>query len=81
MTGGKAGRWMVALIACAAMGAAQAKLPVAPPSDEQKAKAAEAKAKADAAAKLEAEQLGKAQDRAAENYKKQKGKAATTEKK
>ncbi len=79
MKRGMAGRWVLALTACAVMGAAQAKLP--PPSDEQKAKAAEAKAKADEAAKVEAEQLGKAQDRAAENYKKEKGKATATEKK
>jgi len=73
-----AGRWAVALIACAVMGAAQAKLPV-PPVDQ--AKAEEAKAKEAATAKLEAEQLGQAQDRAVENYKKQKDKAAATEKK
>ncbi len=76
-----AGRWAVAVIACAVLGAAQAKLPSQPATDEQKAKAEEAKAKADAAAKLEAGQLGKAQDRAAGNYRKQKGKSAAAEKK
>jgi hypothetical protein len=63
------------LIMSAAMaltaGAVWAKLP--PPSEEAKAKAAEAKAKADDAAKKDAEQLAKAQDRAAANYKKNKG--------
>ena len=63
------------LIMSAAMaltaGAVWAKLP--PPSEEAKAKAAEAKAKADDAAKKDAELLGKAQDRAAANYKKNKG--------
>lgn len=78
MMRGMVGRWAVALIACAVMGAAQAKLPP-PPVDQ--AKAEEAKAKEAAAAKLEAEQLGKAQDRAVENYKMQKGKAAAAEKK
>jgi hypothetical protein len=63
------------LIMSAAMaltaGAVWAKLP--PPSEEAKAKAAEAKAKADDAAKKDAELLSKAQDRAAANYKKNKG--------
>jgi hypothetical protein len=52
-------------------GTVWAKLP--PLSDEAKAKAVEAKAKADDAAKKDAEQLGKAQDRAAANYRKNKG--------
>jgi hypothetical protein len=52
-------------------GTVWAKLP--PPSDEAKAKAAEAKAKADDAAKKDAEQLGKAQDKSAANYRKNKG--------
>jgi outer membrane lipoprotein-sorting protein len=43
-----------------------AKLP--PPSEEAKAKAAEAKEKAAVAAKTEAELLGKSQDRVAEKY-------------
>jgi len=63
------------LIMSAAMavtaGTVWAKLP--PPSDEAKAKAAEAKAKADDAAKKDAEQLGKAQDKSAANYRKNKG--------
>jgi hypothetical protein len=54
-----------------AFAAAQAKLPA--PSAEQKAAAA-AKAEKDAAAKTKAAaDLGKAQDRAAANYKKNKG--------
>ena len=57
-----------ALIGCA-FGVASAKLPAL--TDDQKAKAAEAKAKADEAAKKDAELLGKYQDRAAENYKRQ----------
>jgi hypothetical protein len=52
-------------------GAVWAKLP--PPSEEAKAKAAEAKAKADDAAKKDAAQLGKAQDKAVGNYRKNKG--------
>ena len=52
--------------------AAQAKLPPAPPmGDVQKAAEAE---KAKAAAAKDAEELAKAQDRAVENYKKNKGK-------
>lgn len=58
-----------ALIGCA-FGIASAKLPA--PTEDQKAKAAEAKAKADEAAKKEAELLGKYQDRAADNYKRGK---------
>ena len=76
MIGCRAGRWAMVCVACAVMSAAQAKLPVAAPSEEQKAKAEEAKAKAAAAAKLEGEQLGKAQDRAVDHYKKEKGKSA-----
>lgn len=62
------------LLVCCSVGLAYAKLPA--PSDEQKAKAAEAKAKSADAAKKEGELLGKAQDRVAERYKKEKGKAA-----
>ena len=62
------------LLVCCSVGLAYAKLP--PPSEEQKAKAAEAKAKADEGAKNEAELLGKVQDRVAERYKKEKGKAS-----
>ena len=65
-------RILIMSIAMAATaGTVWAKLP--PLSDEAKAKAAEAKAKADDAAKKDAEQLGKAQDRAAANYRKNKG--------
>ncbi len=53
-----------------AVGVASAKLPA--PSDEQKAKTAEAKAKADEGAKRDAELLAKSQDRAAENYQRSK---------
>ncbi len=66
---------MKRLIACLAAGLisspAFAKLPPAPPvSDADKA----AKAEKDAAAKAkDAELLGKAQDKAAANYKKEKG--------
>ena len=56
---------------------ALAKLPPpAPMTDEQKVKAEEVKAKAAETAKKEADLLGKAQDRAAENYKKNKAVAA-----
>jgi hypothetical protein len=65
-------RILIMSVAMAATaGAVWAKLP--PPSDEAKAKAAEAKAKADEAAKKDAEQLGKAQDRVVANYRKNKG--------
>jgi len=64
-------RWEVALAAAVTLavgiGVASAKLP--PPTDEQKAKAEVAKAKAAEGAKKQAELLGKAQDRAVENYK------------
>lgn len=59
----------VALAATA--GTVWAKLP--PPSDEAKAKAAEAKAKGDEQAKKDAQLLSKAQDRAVANYRKNKG--------
>ena len=65
-----------ALLAACVMGAAFAKLP--PPTPEAAAKAAEAKAKAAEAAKKRAEQLGKAQDRAVENYKREKGMGASS---
>lgn len=58
--------------------AAQAKIPAPQPTPEQQAKAAEAKAKAAEAAKKQAEQLGKAQDRAADNYKKGKGRTVAS---
>lgn len=59
------------VVMAVAAGAVWAKLPPVPPPDP--AKAAEAKAKADAGAKKDAELLGKAQDRAAANYRKNKG--------
>lgn len=71
-------RILVTVLTAACMGlgaAAQAKIPAPPATPEQQAKAEEAKAKAADAAKKEAERLGKAQDRAADNYKKGKGKA------
>jgi hypothetical protein len=55
----------------AAAGTVWAKLP--PLSGEAKAKAAEAKTKGDEAAKKEAAQLGKAQDKTVANYRKNKG--------
>ncbi len=64
-----------ALVFCV-VGLASAKLPAPPPADP--AKAEEAKTKAAEAAKKEAEQLGKAQDQAADRYKKQKGGMTTT---
>jgi len=72
------------LLLCCAVGVAYAKLPPPPPMDPVKAE--EAKKKAADAAMKEAEELGKAQDRVAERYKKEKGKAsaapaASTEKK
>jgi hypothetical protein len=72
-------RLLACLVAGLIAGPAFAKLPPAPPvSDAEKA----AKAEKDAAAKAKgAELLGKAQDKAAANYKKNKGiaepKAAT----
>jgi len=67
--------WMVvpALLVAGVVGLAYAKLPQAPMDDAAKAKAEEAKAKAGAAAKKEAEELAKSQDRVAERYKKEKG--------
>jgi hypothetical protein len=64
-------RIAVVLIAAAFAGSAWAKLP--PPSPEAAAKAAEAKQKADAAAKKDAADVAKAQDRAVTNYKRNKG--------
>lgn len=57
---------MLTLVLSMAVGTSWAKLP--PPTEEQKAKAAEAGAKAAEAAKNEAELLTKAQDRVAEYY-------------
>ncbi|MGE4112477.1 MAG: hypothetical protein AB7E73_17440 [Burkholderiales bacterium] len=67
-----------AVLACCVVGLASAKLPAPPPADP--AKAAAAKEKAAAAAKKSAELLGKAQDRVADRYKKQKGMATTAKK-
>ena len=66
---------LAAAIICLSL-AAQAKLPPPPPlTEEQQVKAAEAKDKAVAAAKLEGEQLAKAQDGVAQRYiKEQKAK-------
>jgi hypothetical protein len=64
-------KWVPAILVAGTVGLAYAKLP--PPTEEQKAKAVEAKDKADAAAKKQTEALVKAQDRAVERYKKEKG--------
>jgi len=64
-------RILIMTVAMAATaGAVWAKLPAAPADP---AKAAEAKKKADDTAKKDAELLGKSQDRAAANYRKNKG--------
>ncbi len=65
--------WMVlpALLVAGAVTLVHAKLPAPPPVDP--AKAAEAKAKAADAAKKENEELARAQDRAVDHYKKEKG--------
>ncbi len=65
-----------ALIVCGAVGMASAKLPAPPPVDPVKAE--EAKKKAADTAKKDADELGKAQDRVADRYKKQKGGAKPT---
>jgi hypothetical protein len=62
---------IMTLVMAVTTGAVWAKLPPAPAADP--AKAAEAKKAADDAAKKDAEQLGKAQDRAVANYRKNKG--------
>jgi hypothetical protein len=62
---------MPALLVCGTVGLAYAKLPAPPPVDP--AKAEEAKKKTADAAKKGAEALARAQDRAAERYKKEKG--------
>jgi len=74
----KTGRLLAAgaLAVALSAGLAHAKIPVPPMDDAAKAKAEEAKAKAADAAKIEAEQLAKAQDRVAERYKKGQGKGA-----
>ena len=63
-----------AVLVCCVVGMASAKLPPPPPVDPVKAE--EAKQKAAETAKKEAEQLGKAQDRVTERYKKQNKAAA-----
>jgi len=62
---------MMSVAMAATAGVVWAKLPPAPPADP--AKAAEAKKVADDAAKKDADLLGKAQDRAVANYRKNKG--------
>ena len=57
---------------------AQARIPAPPATAEQAAKAEEAKTKAAEAARKDSEELGKAQDRAADNYKKGKGKTVAS---
>jgi hypothetical protein len=64
------------LLVCGAVGMASAKLPPPPPVDPVKAE--EAKKKAAETAKKDADDLGKAQDRAVNHYKKQKGGAKPT---
>ena len=67
---------LTACVLAAFAGASWAKLPPAPPADP--AKAAEAKKAADDAAKKEADLLGKYQDKAVANYRKNKGIKAPT---
>ena len=62
-------RFALVLVLSLAGGSAWAKLP--PPSEEAKVKAEEAKLAAAEKAKVDAEQLGKAQDRVAGQYIKQ----------
>ena len=61
---------LMSVAMAATAGAVWAKLPAAPADP---AKAAEAKAKADEAAKKDADLLGKYQDKAVANYRKNKG--------
>ena len=73
---------LLAVVSLSLLGNSWAKLPA--PTEAQKAAAEAAKEKAAEAAKKDAELLAKAQDRAAENYRKNKGKtpvAATGAKK
>ena len=62
---------LMSVAMAATAGAVWAKLPPASPADP--AKAAEAKVKADEAAKKDADLLGKYQDKAVVNYRKNKG--------
>jgi hypothetical protein len=64
-------KWVPAMLVGCTVSLAFAKLPAPPSADP--AKAAEAKQKAAEAAKKGAEALAKAQDRAVERYKKEKG--------
>lgn len=65
----KLNAWLVLVVGSAITTLAIAKLPTPPaPTDEQKAKAAEAKEKAADAAKKEAVDLGRYQDKSAERY-------------
>ena len=64
-------KFVPTLLVCCAVGVAYAKLP--PPAPVDPAKAEEAKMKAAEAAKKEAGELAKAQDRVVERYKKEKG--------
>ena len=71
MNAPKLWKFVPTLLVCCAVGVAYAKLPPPPPVDP--AKAEEAKMKAAEAAKKAAAELAKAQDRAVERYKKDKG--------
>jgi hypothetical protein len=64
---------LVALALGSAAGPAAAKLPAPPETAESKANAEETLAKAAAAAKREAEELARYQDKAAANYKERQG--------
>lgn len=65
----KLNAWLVLLVGSVVTTLAIAKLPAAPPpTDEQKAKAAEAKEKAAEGAKKDAADLGRYQDKSAERY-------------
>lgn len=72
---------IVSAAVCSLSLTAQAKLPAPQPTPELQAKAEEAKIKAAEAAKKEGEQLGKAQDRAADNYRKGKGRMVASARK
>ena len=71
------GKWLAAAMLAFALsaGLAEAKIPVAPMDDAAKAKAEDAKTKAAAAAKQDADDLAKAQDRVVAYYKKSHGMA------
>jgi hypothetical protein len=71
------GKWLAAGMLAFALsaGLAEAKIPVAPMDDAAKAKAEDAKTTAAAAAKQDADDLAKAQDRVVAYYKKSHGMA------